>query len=201
MASRIAGLKGIGISILSISVLINQGIDATLIIAGDGEQKNELINLVIKLGLEKKIKFIGYQFDMAKFYSTIDIYISTPVAEAFGLSCIEAMSNGIPVIFPLLNGQPEAIKNKFCGIGIIPELSDDKYHQMTELNIDFPHKVYDPVNDKMTSPKLIDPNKCASAVRYVIDNYTQLSQNALTWSQKTMDYDLFIKEFELAIRK
>ncbi|WP_235846194.1 glycosyltransferase family 4 protein [Morganella psychrotolerans] len=201
VASRLVGLKGIGVAILCIKSLAEQGMDARLIIAGDGEQKNELIELVIKLGLEEKIKFIGYQSDMSRFYSTIDIYISTPVAEAFGLSCIEAMSNGVPVIFPLLNGQPEAVKDKECGIGITPDISVEEYHKATGLNVDFPHDVYDPINDHLAPPKLIDPKKCASEIKNIIKNYDQFSKNALAWSKETMNYDLFIKEFESAIRK
>ncbi|MEM8182324.1 glycosyltransferase [Morganella morganii subsp. sibonii] len=201
VASRLVGLKGIGIAILCIKSLADQGTDARLIIAGDGEQKDDLIKLVIKLGLEEKIKFIGYQDDMKKFYSSIDIYISTPVAEAFGLSCIEAMSNGVPVIFPLLNGQPEAVRDKICGIGIVPDISAEEYYKETGININFPHDVYDPVNDCLVPPKLIDPKKCASEIMNIIEDYEQFSKSALEWSKETMNYDLFIKEFESAIRK
>ncbi|MBC8954140.1 glycosyltransferase [Xenorhabdus sp. PB62.4] len=200
IASRLVGLKGIGIAILCIKALIDQSIDAKLIIAGDGEQKDDLLKLVTKLKLEKNVEFIGYQTDIAKFYSMIDIYISTPVAEAFGLSCIEAMSNGVPVIFPLLNGQPEAIKDKVCGIGITPDISADEYYQTTGLNIDFPHDIYDPINDRLTAPKLIDPVKCATAVQHIVGNYHQLSKNALEWSKQTTDYNLFIKEFENSLK-
>ncbi len=80
--------------------LKNKNISAKLIIAGEGEQRRDLENLASKLDLEDSIEFIGYQSDMSIFYSKIDIYLSTPVLEAFGLSCIEALSNGIPVIFP-----------------------------------------------------------------------------------------------------
>ncbi|CDG20469.1 putative glycosyltransferase [Xenorhabdus poinarii G6] len=198
-ASRLIGLKGIGIAILALNELLKKGIKAKLIIAGEGEQKEDLRNLAIKLGIEENVEFIGYQSDMATFYSIVDIYISTPVAEAFGLSCIEAISNGVPVIFPLSNGQPEAIKNKICGIGIIPDISVDEYYQMTGLTVNFPHDIYDPINDCMTSPKLINPAKCAVTVQLVISDYNQLSKNAIEWSKETMNYNLFIKEFELAI--
>lgn len=39
VASRLVGLKGIGVAILCIKSLAEQGMDARLIIAGDGEQK------------------------------------------------------------------------------------------------------------------------------------------------------------------
>ncbi|NBM85299.1 glycosyltransferase [Proteus sp. G2661] len=201
VASRLVGLKGIGIAILCVKTLISRGIDTTLIIAGDGKQKDDLYNLSVKLGIEENISFIGYQSNMSDFYSKIDIYMSTPILEAFGLSCIEALSNGIPVIFPMSNGQPEAIKDKYCGVGIIPDMTTEEYYQQTGIKADCSCDAYDPINDCLTSPKLIDPNKCATAVQYVINNYSQLSKNSLEWSKETMNYDLFIKEFESTIQQ
>lgn len=200
-ASRLVGIKGIGISILTLKQLLDKHIKANLIIAGDGEQKDDLYNLAVKLGIEENVSFIGYQSNMSDFYSKIDIYMSTPILEAFGLSCIEALSNGIPVIFPMSNGQPEAIKDKYCGVGIIPDITTEEYYQQTGIKADCSYDAYDPINDCLTSPKLIDPNKCATAVQYVINNHSQLSKNSLEWSKETMNYDLFIKEFELAILK
>ncbi|WP_290012841.1 glycosyltransferase [Proteus terrae] len=174
-ASRLVGLKGIGISILCLSELIKLNIKAKLIIAGDGEQRNELEELAIRNNVKDYISFIGYQSNMDTFYSDIDIYLSTPVTEPFGLSCIEALAQGIPVIFPNIDGQPEAIKDKYCGIGITPTLSIDEYHNLTGLDINFPYTVYDPTSDTLTSPKLISPKNCTTAVVEIINNYVTFS--------------------------
>lgn len=199
-ASRLVGLKGIGISILCLSELIKLNIKAKLIIAGDGEQRTELEQLVRQNNVQNHISFIGYQSDMDKFYSDIDIYLSTPVTEPFGLSCIEALAQGIPVIYPNIDGQPEAIKDKYCGLGIAPKLSIDEYHKLTNLDINFPYKVYDPISDTLILPKLISPQNCATAIIEIMNNYTNFSQNAIEWSKETTDYNLFIKEFESTIR-
>lgn len=196
VASRLVGLKGIGIAIATLKELRNKNISARLIIAGNGDQRNDLERLASSLNLENSIEFIGYQSDMLTFYSKIDIYLSTPILEAFGLSCVEALSNGIPVIFPILNGQPEAIKDNYCGIGVKPTLSIDEYRQLTGLNIDFSYDVYDPTLDELIEPKLISPQKCANSIIEIMENYTFYSSNALNWSKKVTDYNLFISEFE-----
>ncbi|HEJ9512759.1 MULTISPECIES: glycosyltransferase [Proteus] len=200
-ASRIVGTKAIGISVLTLNELLKNGINAKLVIAGDGEQKEQLETLVINLGIKDSVVFSGYQADVDKFYSNIDIYLSTPVTEPFGLSCIEALSHGIPVIFPVIDGQPEAIKDKYCGVGIIPNMSTDTYYKTTGLNVNFPYEIYDPIKDRLSSPKLIDPIECATAIQYIINNYNQLSKNSLEWSKETMNYDLFIKEFESILQQ
>lgn len=198
-ASRLVGIKGVGISILTVKKLLDHGVNAFLIIAGDGDNREELEKLTESLSLQDNIKFIGYQADLTDFYKNIDIYLSTPVTEAFGLSCIEAMSCGIPVIYPFIDGQPEAIKNGYCGIAIRPTLSPDEYKEKTKIDIDFPYDVYDPIEDKLTSIKLISPSDCMDAVKFIISNYHDLSKNALVWSKNTMDFSFFMNEFESVI--
>lgn len=195
-ASRLVGLKGIGISILFLKKLIESGIDANLIIAGDGEQKKELEHLAKQLNISENIIFSGYQSNMSDFYNKIDIYLSTPVTEPFGLSCIEALSQGVPVIYPMIDGQPEAIKNHYCGLGIQPTLSINEYYKQTGLLADFPHDVYDPINDCLVTPLLIDPHDMMIAITDIINKYKYFSENALLWSKKTTDYNMFINEFE-----
>ncbi|WP_337237435.1 glycosyltransferase [Proteus faecis] len=201
VASRLVGLKGIGIAIAALKELKNKNISAKLIIAGEGEQQRDLENLASKLDLEDSIEFIGYQSDMSIFYSKIDIYLSTPVLEAFGLSCIEALSNGIPVIFPKLNGQPEAIKDKYCGIGIKPTLSISEYNKLTDLDVMFSYEVYDPISDQLTEAKLISPKECANSIIEITNNYQFYSKNAIHWAEKVTDYNLFILEFESCLNK
>nr|WP_195431231.1 glycosyltransferase [Morganella morganii] len=199
-ASRLVGLKGIGVSILCLKELIESGKDAELIIAGDGEQKCQLEELAAKLNISDKVKFTGYQHNMENFYNSIDIYLSTPVTEPFGLSCIEALSQGIPVIFPLIDGQPEAVKDKYCGIGIKPSLSVEKYQELTGLPVNFPYDVYDPVNDCLMTPQLSAPSDIATAVSDIISDYESYSKNAVDWSHDTMNYHSFITEFENSLK-
>ncbi|MEY1423566.1 glycosyltransferase [Morganella morganii] len=200
-ASRLVGLKGIGVSILCLKELIESGKDAELIIAGDGEQKCQLEELAAKLNISDKVKFTGYQHNMENFYNSIDIYLSTPVTEPFGLSCIEALSQGIPVIFPLIDGQPEAVKDKYCGIGIKPSLSVEKYQELTGLPVDFPYDVYDPVNDCLSETALISPSDILPAIAGIISDYDSYSGNAKKWSLQTTDYSAFICEFESVLKK
>ncbi|CDG21080.1 putative glycosyltransferase [Xenorhabdus poinarii G6] len=201
-ASRLVGLKGISVSILAANELISRGINVQLLIAGNGEDEQALRVLVHKLGMENNIIFMGYCSDMSVFYNKVDIYLSTPITEPFGLSCIEALSNAVPVIFPFIDGQPEAVKDGYCGIGLKPTVSIDEHKSLTDIDIDFPHQVYDPINDQLTEPKLLSHVDCADAVERLFKNpdlYESMSKNALKWSKETMNYNLFIKEFELDI--
>ncbi|MBC8952965.1 glycosyltransferase family 4 protein [Xenorhabdus sp. PB62.4] len=203
-ASRLVGLKGISISLLVLDELKKRGINAKLFIAGSGNCELQLKELASDLNIVDFVDFVGYQSDMKKFYEKIDVYMSTPVTEAFGLSCIEALSNAVPVIFPLVDGQPEAIKDGYCGIGLKPTVSIDEHEKLAGIDIDFPHQVYDPINDKLTEPKLLSHIDCADAIERLLKEpslYESMSKNAIEWSKESMNYEKFKNEFEDAFRE
>ncbi|MBD2822508.1 glycosyltransferase [Xenorhabdus sp. 42] len=202
-ASRLVGLKGISVSILTVKELISRGINVKLLIAGNGEDEQKLKILVHKVGVENNIKFIGYCSDVSDFYNKVDIYLSTPITEPFGLSCIEALSNAVPVIFPFIDGQPESVKDGYCGIGLKPTVSIDEHKKLTNIDIDFPHQVYDPINDQLTEPKLLSHVDCADAVERLLKDlslYESMSKNSIEWSKESMNYEKFINEFEGALK-
>ncbi|OTA14118.1 Glycosyltransferase [Xenorhabdus vietnamensis] len=202
-ASRLVGLKGISIAILIVYELAKKCINTTLLIAGEGNIRKNLEELSHKLGVEDKIKFLGYQSDMVSFYEKIDLYLSTPVTEPFGLSCIESLSHGVPVIFPLIDGQPEAIKDGYCGIGLKPSVSIDEHEKLTGIDISFPHQVYDPINDQLTEPKLLSHLECVSAIERLLNDpplYESMCKNAIEWSKENMNYEKFKTEFERVLK-
>ena len=63
-----------------------------LLLVGDGEQRDELIQLAADLGVSDKVFFSGfvrgYQWRSA--YSVTDIFVMSSVSEPFGLSALEA---------------------------------------------------------------------------------------------------------------
>ncbi len=71
---------------------------ASLIIAGAGPQKEELEGLVRDLGMENKVKFLGFvpDADLPYAYAAADAAISCSRFETQGLSILEAMASGLP---------------------------------------------------------------------------------------------------------
>lgn len=72
--------------------------EATFTIAGDGSQKKRLELLAKSLGVEDRIKFVGWHNDLSDFYKEADIYISTSLFEGYGMSMVEAALHGLPLI-------------------------------------------------------------------------------------------------------
>ena len=99
--------------------------NAYLTIVGEGNNKQELMQLVEVLDIKDKVKFVGKVSDIEvrEYLKKCDVLVLPSVArsEAFGLVQIEAMSYGKPVINTnLMSGVPYVSINKQTGITVEP---------------------------------------------------------------------------------
>ena len=79
--------------------------ESILIIAGDGEEKDRLIHLAKKLGVEKFVRFLGNIADVTKLYCAADVLAVTSDTESSSLVAIEAQVCGTRCV--LSAGVPE----------------------------------------------------------------------------------------------
>lgn len=89
-----------------------------LIITSSGPAKNKLKTLAKKLKASKSIKFIGRISDKKRdlLYKTVDMTISASSTETQGLTVLEAMSYGCPVIVRNARGFKDVVKNNYNGL-------------------------------------------------------------------------------------
>ena len=93
-----------------------------LVIAGDGELKNELQSKAKELGLEKAIYFLGYRSDVNELLSQFDIFVLPSLYEGLPLCILEAMSAARPIVATNADGTNELIEDETTGL-LVP-LSD-----------------------------------------------------------------------------
>lgn len=76
--------------------------DYVLIIGGDGPLRAELLGLTEKLGLQKRVEFLGFISDKLKpaYFGACDVFClsSTIKTEAYAIVLVEAMSLSRPVV-------------------------------------------------------------------------------------------------------
>jgi glycosyltransferase involved in cell wall biosynthesis len=107
-------LKGVDILIRSL-VLVQEhskrGFFLTII--GDGPERGNLENLILELGLSKKIKFLGWRNDVPDILTVSDLVIvPSVVEEAFPYFILEAMRAERPVIASDIGGIPELVDSE-----------------------------------------------------------------------------------------
>ena len=85
------------------------------LLAGDGEQKNELISLAAELGLSRNVIFTGFVRGkrLRDIYEISDIFVMSSVSEPFGLTALEAAHHGDILILTKQSGVSEILRNSF----------------------------------------------------------------------------------------
>ncbi|MBR2586789.1 glycosyltransferase family 4 protein [Candidatus Saccharibacteria bacterium] len=83
--------------------------------AGDGEEKDELVNLAAELGIAKNVIFTGFVRgkQLRDVYELSDIFVMSSISEPFGLTALEAAHHGDVLILTKQSGVAEVLKNSF----------------------------------------------------------------------------------------
>lgn len=116
--SRLNRRKNVDKSILAIKELLSREINVQLFVAGEGRERDSLEALIRDNGLEKSVKLIGFlseRSDMLKLYRESDIFLMPSEGETFGISYIEALTQGLPVIGLKKTGVSAYFKDKEVG--------------------------------------------------------------------------------------
>lgn len=79
-------------------------------IAGDGELKSELNNLIKTLNLEKNVFLLGYRTDISQLCNSSDIFVMPSIHEGLSVALMEAMGCGKPVIASRIRGNVDLIE-------------------------------------------------------------------------------------------
>ena len=104
---RFVEKKGIAEFIKALAEMKELDLDFRAIIGGEGEESGNLKNLVKELGLEKKVRFVGWVSDKQKFFDSIDIFCLPSLHEPFGIVLLEAFLSGKPVVTTNTEGPSE----------------------------------------------------------------------------------------------
>ncbi|KHE91354.1 MAG: glycosyltransferase [Candidatus Scalindua rubra] len=125
--------KGIIYLIQSASYLLRSRKDLIFLLVGDGEQEEELETLCVDLNIEKNVIFTGERSDIPEILSLIDIFILPSIREGLGLSILEAMACGKPIIATTVGGIPEVVKDGVNGILVLPKEPEALHDAIVEL--------------------------------------------------------------------
>jgi len=131
---RLTKAKGVDILIKAIKILkekYQKEIKADIV--GKGYLEEELKELVIKLGIEKEIEFLGVRRDIEKLMKSTKLFVLPSRWEGLPLTILEAMSSGAGIIATKVGGIPEIIQNGKEGILISPEDSETLAGAIAEL--------------------------------------------------------------------
>ncbi|MDD5609098.1 MAG: glycosyltransferase [Ignavibacterium sp.] len=114
-----------------------------LLIVGKGSQREVLEKIVRNYDIEKEVEFTGYidPQEIHKYHQQIDICVIPSISESFGVSAVEAMACGKPVIASNVGGLAEVIDHEKTGILVEPKNSDAIFKALDEMIINKEYRI------------------------------------------------------------
>jgi len=94
---RMKAVKGFD-SLINAYAQVERSINEKLVILGDGELKEALVQQVCDLGLQDKVVFPGFCDNPYLWYRGASLFCLSSINEGFGNVIVEAMQCGVPVV-------------------------------------------------------------------------------------------------------
>ena len=132
--------------VIQIFARVSSEIPSRLVMVGDGPERPDAEDEARKLGVESDVYFLGKLDLVAPLLASADVFLLPTQSESFGLSALEALASGVPVIGTRAGGLPEVVRDGetgfLCGVGDVDAMSEaalsilrdrDRWKSMSEL--------------------------------------------------------------------
>lgn len=115
-ASRLAGEKHIDVLVRAMHKLHEEYPENILDIYGQGGEDKKIKKVIEELGAEDYVKLKGHSNNLEEVYKEYDVFLSASYSEGFGLTYIEALNAGLPIVtFNARFGALELVKDGING--------------------------------------------------------------------------------------
>ena len=115
-AGRLTSQKGQKHLIEMAEILTTQNVNFHLLIAGEGELKNSLMDLIKSKNLQDKVTLLGHVSDMAAFMNSLDLFVFPSLFEGSANTLIETLFYKKPVVAFNVSSTPEIIQDGVNGL-------------------------------------------------------------------------------------
>jgi N-acetyl-alpha-D-glucosaminyl L-malate synthase BshA len=100
---------------------VQRELPSVLVMVGDGPDRVAAEEETRRLGLEGSVFFLGRIDQVAPLLASADLFLLPSESESFGLSALEALASGVPVVASRAGGIPEVVRDgetgSLCAVG------------------------------------------------------------------------------------
>ncbi|MEE9442378.1 MAG: glycosyltransferase [candidate division Zixibacteria bacterium] len=104
-----------------------------LVIAGDGPEKEKILEAAKENGVADKLIMAGYVNDMRSFFNSIDVFCLSSLAEGTPLTALEAAASGLPLVMTSVGGSTALINDGVDGFLIEPSAPNQLADALSKL--------------------------------------------------------------------
>ncbi len=114
--------------VLYIFQKVSAQLPAKLVMVGDGPERHKAEQWTRENGMVDCIDFVGNVKEPQEILAGADLFVLPSESESFGLSALEAMALGVPVISSNMGGLPEVnkegVSGHLCPVGEVEEMAE-----------------------------------------------------------------------------
>jgi len=113
---RMTAIKRVPDVLATFASLRRRGLDAALLLVGDGPGRGEAERIAAALGVAEDTRFVGYQRDVGPYYGVLDALLLPSANEGTPVVAIEALAAGRPVVATRVGGVPDVVTDNTDGL-------------------------------------------------------------------------------------
>jgi N-acetyl-alpha-D-glucosaminyl L-malate synthase BshA len=114
--------------VVRIYAKVAREIPSVLVMVGDGPDRVDAEEEARRLGVAADVFFLGKLDSVAPLLASAHLFLLPTQSESFGLSALEALASGVPVIGTRAGGLPEVVRDgetgALCAMGDVEAMAD-----------------------------------------------------------------------------
>jgi N-acetyl-alpha-D-glucosaminyl L-malate synthase BshA len=103
------------VDVVRIFERVSREVPSVLLMVGEGPERASAQALARRLGIDNRVRFLGRQDHIEELTGLADVFLLPSELESFGLSALEAMASGVPVVGSDAGGLPEVVRHTETG--------------------------------------------------------------------------------------
>ncbi|MFL5619927.1 MAG: N-acetyl-alpha-D-glucosaminyl L-malate synthase BshA [Gemmatimonadaceae bacterium] len=132
--------------VVGIYARVAKEVPSVLVMVGDGPERIDAEQEARRLGVQDRVFFLGKLEAVAPLLASADLFLIPSQSESFGLSALEALATGVPVVGSRAGGLPEVVRDgetgALCAVGDVEGMAraaidlltdDDRWRTMSTL--------------------------------------------------------------------
>jgi sugar transferase (PEP-CTERM/EpsH1 system associated) len=124
--ARLTPVKDQGTLLRAVRLVCNAEPRFRLDVVGDGPSRGELETLRDELGLEGRVRFLGYREEVATLLRGAGLFLLSSLSEGVSLTLLEAMACSLPIVATDVGGNREVVADGATGL-LVPARSPEQF--------------------------------------------------------------------------
>ena len=163
------------LDVIAIFEGVHPKVKSKLMMVGEGPEKQKAVQYVKEKGLEERVLFLGNSNEIEKILCYSDLFLLPSEKESFGLSALEAMAHGVPVISSNTGGISEVnIHGKTGYLSEIGDIQDMTKNALKLLKDDKLHSTFK--NQAQTHARIFNIDKVVGKYESIYVNVVESIQ-------------------------